>query len=164
MPSSNNSNKGKGNVENKPVTGTDQDDDLNALEGSNKINGGDGNDVINGGDGYDFINAGDGDDVVTGGAGDDLMHGNDGFDTAVFSGSVFDYSFTSGKGNATIASGADGVDTLKHFEALQFGDYTYYIDGRNNAPFTRADTSETNEDSAVLVENLLDNDIDIDGD
>jgi len=138
MPSSNKSNKGKGSVDNSPVTGSDQNDELSAVaDGSNKINGGDGNDIIIGGDGYDFINAGDGDDVVTGGAGDDLMHGNDGFDTAVFSGSVFDYSFEDGKGNATIAAGADGIDTLKHFEALRFDDYTYYINGQNNAPFNQ---------------------------
>jgi len=165
MPSSNKGNgNGKGNVDNTPVTGSDQNDELEAQEGSNKINGGDGDDIILGGEGYDFINAGDGDDVVTGGAGDDLMHGNDGFDTAVFSGSVFDYTFADGKGNATIVTGADGIDTLKHFELLKFDDYSYYIDGTNNAPFTRADSGETDEDTAVVVEDLLANDMDIDGD
>ena len=137
---------------------------VTGLAGSNKLNGGDGDDTINGGDGFDFVNAGDGDDLVSGGAGDDLLHGNDGFDTAIFSGLVFDYSFSAGKGNSTIVGGADGTDTLKHFEALQFDDYTYFIDGRNNGPFTRADTGATNEDESVNLTALLDNDIDIDDD
>lgn len=154
---------GKGNVDNEPVNGGDGDDEVAALDGTNKLNGGDGADTINGGDGYDFVNAGDGDDVVSGGGGDDLLHGNDGFDTAVYSGSVFDYTFEAGKGNSTIVSGADGTDTIKHFEELKFDDYSYYIDGRNNSPFTRADEGTTDEDSSVTIA-VLDNDMDIEGD
>lgn len=152
--------KGKGQV---VETGTDDDDVLLAQNDTTKINGGDGNDNITGGDNADRVNAGDGDDTIFGGLGNDTIFGNDGFDTAVFSGSVLDYTWADGKGNSTIVSGNDGVDTLKHVEALQFDDFTLFIDGRNNFVFSQSDEAETDEDSSVNID-VLANDIDFDGD
>lgn len=121
--------------------------------------------MITGGDQAEHINAGDGDDTISGGAGDDTIFGNDGEDIAVFSGSYADYSWTVGKGNSWIVDGADGTDTLKHIEGLQFDDYTVYIDGRNNAPaITDGDTAgAVNEDDVLSASGSL-SAIDFDGD
>lgn len=156
----------EGNKNSKPVTGNGNGNliDVSSAKGPQKINGGGGNDQIIGSIYADTVNAGDGDDVFRGGLGNDEAHGGDGFDTAVFSGSVFDYIFQAGKGNAIIVKGADGTDTLKQFEALQFDDYTYFLDGRNNSPFTRADLARTNEDGALASIDVLANDMDIDRD
>jgi len=126
---------GKLKSDNKPENGNDGDNtiDIAGASGTNKINGGDGNDNIVGSANADRVNAGDGDDIVRGGLGDDILFGNDGFDTAVFSGSILDYMWNWSNGATLEVSGADGNDQLKHFEALQFDDFTYNTSG-NNAP------------------------------
>ena len=150
----------------KPTTGTDGEDiiivDPALVE--TKINGGDSADIITGSNGSDRINAGDGDDIVTGGAGDDTMYGNDGWDTAVFSGDIRDYTFSDGKGNAFIVDGADGHDTLKHFEELEFGNFSIYLDGRNNTQLVEDHTLTVSEDGSASVANLLAGAWDFEGD
>lgn len=153
----------KGNKGQVVETGTDEDNELEATAESTKINGGDGNDIIVGGSQVDRINAGDGDDIITGGAGDDTIYGNDGHDTAVFSGSVFDYTWTPGRGNSWIVDGTDGTDTLKHIEVLSFDDFDLNLDGSNNLVFSQADTGTTDEDSSTEID-VLANDFDFDGD
>jgi Ca2+-binding RTX toxin-like protein len=73
----------------------------------------------------DAIDGGAGDDVITGGAGNDIIDGGDGTDTAVFSGSLRDYSF-SFTGNRIIVTdsvaGRDGTDRLSNIELLKFSD------------------------------------------
>jgi|GEM_PF-5562844 len=133
-----------------PVTGSDFDDVLDFQLDTDglRINGGDGDDLILGGSGADRVNAGDGDDVVRGGLGDDILFGNDGTDIAQFSGSVLDYFWEDGRGNALNISGNDGADVLKHFEFLEFDDYLFNLFGPNS-PLVLGDDQATTEDDAV---------------
>ena len=65
------------------------------------------------------------------------------FDTAVFSGTLANYTIAiDGRGTAdtnddivtvTDTVGTDGTDTLKHIERLQFSDQTVVLGGLNNA-------------------------------
>ncbi|SMD00596.1 Ig-like domain-containing protein [Tropicibacter naphthalenivorans] len=143
---------GKTKTVGNPVTGTDEDNviDTSANTDSTKINGGDGKDSIIGTVAADRVNAGDGDDTVFGGAGDDILFGNDGEDTAVFSGSIVDYVWNWSKGNTLNVSGADGDDQLKHFEYLQFDDFTYSVDG-NNRPLALLRSASVTEENTALV-------------
>lgn len=138
----------------KPFNGTGDNDIIEISEfegpGSTKINGGDGDDHIIGSGLSDRVNAGDGDDTVEGGLGNDRLFGNGGTDTAVFSGNVRAYTITEGKGNSIIVDGPDGRDELKHFEFLQFDDFTidlstYDFDG-NNAPLVNPVAATVDED------------------
>lgn len=152
--------KGKGlaigkktNIVEKPVTGNDDDNtiDQSTAGAANRINGGDGNDNIVGTGFADRVNAGDGDDTVMGGAGDDVLFGNDGKDTAAYEGSIFNFMWEEGKGNSltvTDTTGAEGIDTLKHFECLSFDDYTFDLTGPN-AALILADDQGTDEDNAT---------------
>jgi VCBS repeat-containing protein len=137
----------------KPVNGGDGDNtiDQSTSGAANRINGGDGNDNIVGTGFADRVNAGDGDDTVMGGAGDDVLFGNDGKDTAAYEGSIFNFIWEEGKGNSltvTDTTGAEGVDTLKHFECLSFDDYTFDLTGPN-AALILADDQGTDEDNAT---------------
>ncbi|MCX7378022.1 MAG: hypothetical protein NTY94_14940 [Alphaproteobacteria bacterium] len=67
--------------------------------------------------------------VLTGGLGDDLLEGNGGIDTAVFSGASASYTVTAGPAGALIVSGADGKDTLRDIEILQFSDAKITLGG-----------------------------------
>src|SRR5687767_3519907 len=122
-----------------PIKGTKQND-LN-LVGTNNA------DKLQGKDGNDFI---------TGGMSDDDIDGGKGFDTAVYSGSYFDYLIAQkGTGNDKVTvtdtvSNRDGTDSLKHVEALQFADGTVVL-GQNNAAFTRSDAATTDEDTPVNI-------------
>lgn len=129
------------------------------------------NDLIDAGAGNDRINAGAGDDWIIGGRGDDVIIGGDGFDTAIFSGSIASYQWsvsrlggmTYGLGyNALKISGSDGTDWLSGVEALQFDDFTFYVDGSNNNPFAKADRLTVSENSGPVVVRVLDNDFDYD--
>src|SRR5689334_429220 len=98
--------------------------------------------------GNDKIQGKGGNDIIKGGQGDDDIDGGQGFDTAVYTGSFFDYDITiKGTGNdkVTVAdhiANRDGTDSLKQIEALQFGDVTIRLD-QNNAAVTRADSATT---------------------
>ncbi|MBB5515896.1 VCBS repeat-containing protein [Rubricella aquisinus] len=146
---------GKVKISNKPVNGNDEDNvlDTSSNETGMRINGGDGNDNIIGTAAADRVNAGDGDDIVFGGAGDDVLFGNDGTDTAVFTGSILDYVWEWSRGNTLNVSGADGNDMLKHFEFLQFDDFTYSTDG-NNAPIAVLRSEAATEENAGLSLNV----------
>ena len=79
--------------------------------------------------GEDTLLGGDGDDTLFGGLGDDVIDGGDGFDTAVYAGSMADYTVANADDgsmtvtrNIPIAAGAEGSDTLVNIESLQFGD------------------------------------------
>lgn len=152
--------KGKGlsigkltSIVEKPVNGNDDDNqiDQSGAVAANRINGGDGNDNIVGTGFADRVNAGDGDDTVMGGAGDDVLFGNDGDDTAKYEGSIFNFTWEAGKGNSLVVTDsteAEGTDTLKHFENLQFGDYTLDLDGDNAAMILGDATLDTDEDNS----------------
>ena len=86
--------------------------------------------ILTGSAGNDRLSGGDGDDILTGLAGNDLLKGGAGFDTAVFSGSLSDYSFANTRRGLQV-TGPDGTDEVQDIEALQFDDYTYYLDRDN---------------------------------
>lgn len=152
--------KGKGleigkkiTVVEKPITGNDDDNtiDQSTSSAANRINGGVGNDAIYGSAFADRVNAGDGDDTVMGGAGDDVLFGNDGDDTAAYEGSIFNFTWEAGKGGTLVVTdneGDEGTDTLKHFENLQFGDYTLDLDGVNAAMILGDADLTTDEDNS----------------
>ncbi|BBB68107.1 hypothetical protein UNDYM_3854 [Undibacterium sp. YM2] len=94
---------------------------------SNTINGSTGNDTLTGTAGSDSINALAGDDSLRGGAGNDTLYGGDGTDTALFTGSLADYtvSYDAASASYTVAdkvNGRDGTDTLYSIELLSFSD------------------------------------------
>jgi len=68
------------------------------------------------------------DDTITGGKGADDLDGGDGEDTAVFSGTKADYTFTdNGDGTITVTdirADGDGVDTVANVEQFKFADQT----------------------------------------
>ncbi|MBX9824727.1 MAG: cadherin-like domain-containing protein [Xanthobacteraceae bacterium] len=134
----------------KPIQGTPQNN--NPIVGTSKS---------------DKIQGKGGDDVIIGGRGDDSIDGGKGFDTAVFSGSFFDYAISiKGTGNdkvtvTDLVADRDGTDSLKQVEALQFQDVTIRLD-QNNAAITRADSAGTDEDHSVTI-NVLSNDADFEG-
>ena len=92
-----------------------------------KIKGSNGSDNILGTLGADDILAKKGDDIVNGMEGDDAIDGGSGIDTALFSGSVADYSFQWLADGYLQISGPDGVDRLTGVEFLQIGSETYSI-------------------------------------
>ncbi len=129
-------------------------DILYSSEGDDVMSGGSGNDSLKGGWDRDILSGGDGDDVIwgdevyqmlyfvgedrlDGGAGDDLLiggqhndwlDGGEGLDTAGFLGMRSNYSLETTGGVSTI-TGADGRDTLRGIERLQFFDGLYTIEG-----------------------------------
>lgn len=150
------------------IKGTNRNDTLNGTSKSDKIDGKRGSDVIYGNGGNDKIDGDDGNDTIVGGAGKDEIDGGKGFDTAVYSGSFFDYIIEErGRCDDRVTvsdkvAGRDGTDTLTRVEALQFNDVTIRLD-KNNAAITRDDSASTNEDSSVVI-NVLANDVDFEGD
>jgi Ca2+-binding RTX toxin-like protein len=114
------------NIEN--LTGSGFNDTLTGDTGANTISGGAGNDTINGAAGIDRL---------VGGAGDDRLDGGADTDTAVFSGSVAQYSFSrDGSGNVVVSdsvAGRDGVDTLSTVENLEFGGNSFSLTSSTTA-------------------------------
>jgi hypothetical protein len=120
--------------------------------------------------GPDTIQGGDGNDIIIGGAGNDKIDGGKGIDTAVYSGSIADYTISfkhdgdhdNGQGKVhgvddnggqqfTVtdnrASSPDGTDTLKNVEFLKFADAT--VDVNNDVThFSDAAISGTEIQSA----------------
>lgn len=76
----------------------------------------------------DYLIGRAGDDSLRGGAGDDGLHGGDGFDTAVFSGSIGDYSIA-WVGGGYVVDGVDGVDRIVEIERLVFDDGEAVLNG-----------------------------------
>jgi VCBS repeat-containing protein len=150
------------------IKGTNRNDTLNGTSKSDKIDGNRGSDVIYGNGGNDRIDGDDGNDIIVGGAGKDEIDGGKGFDTAVYSGSFFDYIIDErGRCDDRIVvsdkvAGRDGTDTLRNVEALQFNDVTIRLD-KNNAAIVRNDFASTNENSSVVISALA-NDVDFEGD
>jgi len=73
----------------------------------------------------DTIDGGAGNDTITGGIGDDTIDGGDGTDTAVYSGTIHDYTISLDGTKLVISDGVagrDGTDHLTNIEFLQFAD------------------------------------------
>ena len=135
--------------------------------------GGQGADTIAGDAGSNVLDGYTGDDYLTGRGGDVVVKGGAGFDTAEFAGSLFDHGYTQ-RGNGSwivedldpVDGGDDGTDTLKSVERMVFRDGEIFLDGRNNAAFTRADELTSDEDTGIdfSATLLLENDFDFEGD
>jgi Ca2+-binding RTX toxin-like protein len=143
------------------ILGSSEDDVLVGGDGADTILGGAGNDRIEGGAGNDVIDAGEGDDIITGGEGDDAIDGGAGFDTAVYAGSVDDYTVTvdSDTGVVTVTAkdgGAEGTDTLENVETLQFSDGTFTVaeavDREASAPIVAVSAAAGDEDTAIALD------------
>ncbi|MGP6087884.1 ExeM/NucH family extracellular endonuclease [Antarctobacter jejuensis] len=141
-------------------------DDIVRLGESGLVFGGWGDDLIFGGTGSLRAFGGFGDDTIWLAEGYNHVDGGHGFDTAVISGSITEYSITARGRNTTILSSGDGSDVLKSIEALQFDDFTFYTDGRNNAVLAGDDTASIAENDVLTIAGaaLLSNDLDFDGD
>jgi Ca2+-binding RTX toxin-like protein/subtilisin-like proprotein convertase family protein len=123
-------------------TGTSNDD---VIVGDGKFEhllGGAGNDSLTGGANSDRLEGETGNDVLRGNGGDDYIEGGSGYNKAVFSGKLVDYSIAF-IGNASwrvthLNSGADGVDILSNVHELQFSDQRLVVDDVTNSWDTAA--------------------------
>lgn len=155
------------------VTGTNDSDKISGTKADDVIYGGAGDDFLQGRAGGDFLEGGagddqlqgnEGDDYLRGGAGNDFLHGGLGADTAVYSGSILDYSFSRDGENFFVSHGggnqADGNDRLISVERLVFADAAIGL-GQNNAPVAFNDSAATNEDVGTYSgSSVLANDFD----
>ena len=171
------------------IDGGKGDDSIDGGGDDDEIDGGKGDDTVLGGSGNDEIDGGKGDDVLEGGEGDDEIEGGKGTDTAVFNGSILDFSIeeTPSGGHShgwgwfnwlfgghsdddddaytvtdmNTADGDEGTDALSGVEVLQFDDYTLNLDGSNNGPMIVATDQTTDEDTATAFSAAV---YDFDGD
>lgn len=107
-----------GSIKNDIIIGNDT---------NNFIDGGAGNDALDGGAGNDSLYGGDGDDTLDGGEGADLLYGGAGIDTAIYSGSLGDFTLTKGTDSWAIVK-SDESDSLINIERLQFADTNLALD------------------------------------
>ena len=165
---------------NDVMDGGDQDDEISGGTGNDVMTGGSGNDALDGGDnddnvsggsGNDLLLGGNGNDTLTGGAGLDVIDGGAGTDTAVYSGSILDYSFY-GPVFGVLAithdggTNIDGADILVRVERLAFADAIIDLT-MNNAPIAFNDSAAVGEDDGSYSSgsaSVLDNDFDFEGD
>ena len=152
------------------LKGTKGDDTIDGGDGDDYLQGKAGDDILRGWGGNDQLHGDADDDYLVGGAGDDILHGGEGTDTAVYSGSVKDYTFTMGGGGFVIShtggTQADGTDTLIHIERLMFADALIDLT-QNNAPIAYDDAASIDEDVGIYSSgsaSVLDNDFDWEGD
>ncbi len=148
------------------IKGTNGSDVINGGSGDDFIQGRAGGDFLDGGDGNDSIQGNEGDDYIRGGAGNDFIHGGTGTDTAVYSGSIKDYSYNRNGEEFFLGhvrgSMIDGYDRLISVERLVFADAVIDLT-QNNAPIAFNDSASTDEDNGVSG-NVLANDFDWEGD
>ncbi|HEX8379864.1 MAG TPA: hypothetical protein VF619_04865, partial [Allosphingosinicella sp.] len=149
------------------IKGTNGNDVINGGSGDDFLQGRAGGDALNGGDGDDQLHGDAGDDYLRGGAGADLLHGGLGTDTAVYSGSIHEYSFSRDGENFFVnhsgGSGIDGNDRLISIERLVFADAVIDLT-QNNAPIAFNDFASTNEDAGSYSgSSVLANDFDWEG-
>ena len=134
-----------GTQANELLVGLDGSDRLWGLSGKDFIIGGNGRDFLVGGSGRDILFGGSGNDSLVGDEGDDRLFGGSGKDVAKYSQQQHDYIF---KGNSDEFQviGADGRDTLRGIELLEFGDSLVETDSLNFLPaplFSQIETIET---------------------
>ena len=146
------------------LKGTRFDDNLFGLGGDDFLQGKAGRDYLDGGAGNDMLQGDDGDDTLVGGQGNDFLHGGTGIDTAVYSGSILEYSFSRNDDNFFVShtggSHIDGNDRLLQVERLQFADALIDLT-QNNAPIAFDDSASTDEDVGTYVgASVLANDFD----
>jgi len=128
------------------------------------ISGGSGNDTITGTSGNDVLIGGAGDDTLIGGGGDDFLNGGAGTDTAVFSGSILNYTFVQNGAQSWYVTdhvGTDGTDHLISIQKLKFSDALIDLT-QNNAPIAFDDSATVGEDAGTYhsATSVLANDFD----
>jgi VCBS repeat-containing protein len=149
------------------IKGTSGNDVINGGSGDDFLQGRAGGDILDGGDGNDQLHGDAGDDYLRGGAGADLLHGGLGTDTAVYSGSILEYSFSRNGDeffvNHSGGSRIDGNDRLISVERLVFADAVIDLT-QNNAPIAFNDVASTHEDAGSYSgSSVLANDFDWEG-
>ena len=100
--------------------GVDVEDTIRDIE---NIVGGEASDTLIGDALVNALSGGGGDDLLTGGGGDDLLDGGTGINTAVYVGALGGYTISVGADKTTV-TGAEGTDTLRNIQFLQFSDGT----------------------------------------
>jgi Ca2+-binding RTX toxin-like protein len=107
--------------------------------GSNTIFGFGGADTLSGNAGDDILNGNGGNDLITGGAGNDAINGGAQTDTAVYVGSIANFTLAASTAAITVTdnTGAEGTDTVVGTEQLRFNGVTYAV-------VTGTDTPNTN--------------------
>ncbi|MBP2315832.1 FG-GAP-like repeat-containing protein, partial [Azospirillum soli] len=101
---------------------------FDAGAGDDIINGGANGDWILGNTGNDVLSGGGGNDTLDGGDGVDVLRGGEGTDTAVFVGTLSDYSIQRMGSSVWVKHGVtEEMDRVEEAELLQFGDRVYRI-------------------------------------
>ena len=88
--------------------------------GGDTLNGNNGVDLLLGFGGNDTLNGSGGNDVLIGGAGNDTLNGGSGNNTAVFSVSFTDYSFSLSGSNLVVTDSVAGQRRRRHADRLQW--------------------------------------------
>lgn len=115
----------------KHLIGGAGDDRLTGDGDVNTLSGGWGNDTLTGNAGNDLLRGGVGNDLLDGGTGQDNLLGEKGRDAAVFAINRADATITrNADGSVTVASTAQGSDTLRSVEVLRFTDGDLQIASR----------------------------------
>jgi len=135
-------------------------------------NGASGDDILIATDDGSKLVGGSGDDTLVSGSGDDILNGGSGTDIAYYDANVQVFVNDDGvltlydeKGNTIVFdAGEFGTDTLKSIEIIKFNNYTYYMDGTNNAVLAVNDAGDIDQNSTITDFNVLSNDLDLDGD
>ncbi|MDJ0569716.1 MAG: hypothetical protein QNJ53_11790 [Pleurocapsa sp. MO_192.B19] len=124
------------------VVDTSRDDDLTGSEDDDLLVGLDGNDTLSGLSGNDVVFGGLGKDLLEGGIGDDRLFGGFGEDVAKYSQQQQNFIF---KGNPDEFQviGAEGRDTLRGIELIEFESGVVKTDDLNFLPAPLYDEIET---------------------
>ncbi|MBJ7538893.1 S8 family serine peptidase, partial [Marinomonas transparens] len=145
------------------------DDLIRGQRGDDRLVGGGGEDILQGGLGNDILFGNIGEDLLDGGQGNDYLDGGEGYDVAQYSGSYADYVVEANDdGTYRVTDrrtdSADGIDTLKDIEALNFADINEVrIDGDNPLPVKdsiRVSAEADGRTYRVAMSDLLVNDLD----
>lgn len=116
-----------------------QVENLTGSQFGDMLTGDDFANVLSGGAGADALYGGAGDDRLSGDAGNDHIDGQTGSNTAVYAGSASDYLIVTGPTTTTVTGTgvrlADGTDTLKNIQFIQFADHLVSLGiDANNKP------------------------------
>jgi Ca2+-binding RTX toxin-like protein len=116
-----------------------QVENLTGSQFGDMLTGDDSANLLSGGAGADALYGGAGDDRLSGDAGNDYIDGQTGSNTAVYAGNFADYLIVAGVPSTTVtgvgARAADGTDTLKNIQFIQFADHLVSLGiDANNKP------------------------------
>lgn len=116
-----------------------QVENLTGSQFGDMLTGDDSANLLSGGAGADALYGGAGDDRLSGDAGNDYIDGQTGSNTAVYAGNFADYLIVTGVPSTTVtgvgARAADGTDTLKNIQFIQFADHLVSLGiDANNKP------------------------------